>query len=75
MRACTHKRNISGIGVIILEENLVQIGLAIAEILLLMKCYLDMHFKGQLIRIFCRQLLLHYFGEILVKLGHIIGEK
>ena len=33
MRACTHKCDNSGFGVIILEKNLVQIGLIIAEIL------------------------------------------
>ena len=53
MSACTHKRDKSGIGVIILEENLVQIGLIIAEILLFMKCDLDLHFQGQLIWRFC----------------------
>ena len=47
MRACTHKRDNSGSGVIILEENLVQIGLIIAEILLFMKCDLDLHVQGQ----------------------------
>ena len=32
MRACAHKRDKSGTGVIILEENLVQIGFMIAEV-------------------------------------------
>ena len=38
MRACTHKHGNFGSAVIILEENLVQIGVIITEILLLMKC-------------------------------------
>ena len=45
MRACTHKRDITGIGAIILEENLIQTGLIIAEILLFMKCNLDLPFQ------------------------------
>ena len=49
MRACTHKRDNSGNGVIILEENLVQIGLIVAEISHLMKCDLDLYYQGQLI--------------------------
>ena len=48
MRACIGKRDNSGIGVMILKENLVQIGLIIAEILLFMKCDPDLHFQGQL---------------------------
>ena len=49
MRACTQKRNNTGIGVII-EENAVQIGLIIAEILLFIKCDdLDLHLQGQLL--------------------------
>ena len=48
MTACAHKRDKSGIGVIIHEENLVQIGLIIAEILFFTKCDLDPHFDGQL---------------------------
>ena len=49
---CTHKRDCCGIGVIILEENLVEIGLIIAEILLFTKCDLDLHLEGQLISCF-----------------------
>ena len=48
MRACTHKRDSSVIDVNILEENVVQIGLIIAEILLFVKCDLDLNFQGQL---------------------------
>ena len=45
MRACTYKRDNSGIGVIIFEENVIQIGLIIAYIiLLLMKCDPAQHF-------------------------------
>ena len=56
MRACTHKRDNFGIGVIIREERLVQIGLIIAEVLLFVKCDLDLHFEGQLMHGFCCQL-------------------
>ena len=49
IRACTHKRDDSGIGVINLEENVVQIGLILAEMLLLfMNCDIDLYFQGQL---------------------------
>ena len=41
MRACTNKRDNYGTGVIVLEENLVQIDFIIAEILLFMKCDID----------------------------------
>ena len=42
LSACTHKHHNSGIGVIIFEANLVQIGLIIADIFLFMKCDLDL---------------------------------
>ena len=62
---CTYKRDNSGSGVIILEENLVQIGLVIAEILLFMKSYID---KKTLSKSAGVTLLLsaqyHQFGEI-----------
>ena len=45
MRVCTHKRDKSDIFVIIAEENIVQIGFIVAEILLLVKCDLDLTFK------------------------------
>ena len=45
MRAYTHKRDNFGIGVFIHEENLVQIGLIISEILHFMKCGLDLSFQ------------------------------
>ena len=48
MRACTHNRDNTGIGVIILEEKLVQVSLIIAEILSFVKCDLDRHSQGQL---------------------------
>ena len=48
MKACTHKCDNSGGDVIILEENLVQIGLIMAEILRFMKCDIDLHLQGQL---------------------------
>ena len=44
MRAYTHKRDNSGISVITREENLVQIGLIIAETLYFIKYDLDLHF-------------------------------
>ena len=47
MRASIHKCDNSGGGIIILEENLVQIGLIMAEILLSMKSDIDLHFQGQ----------------------------
>ena len=50
MRSCTHKRDNFSISGIILAENLVQICLIIAEILLFMKCDLDLNFQGQLMR-------------------------
>ena len=50
MSACIYKyiSDNSSIGVIILEENFVQIGLIIAEIILCVKRYLDLHFQGRL---------------------------
>ena len=47
MRACTRKRDNYDI-CIILEANLVKISLIIAEILLFMKCDLDLNFQDQL---------------------------
>ena len=47
MRDSTHKRETSGSGVIILEENLVQIGVIIADTLLFTKRGLDLYFQGQ----------------------------
>ena len=44
-----HTYDKSGSGVIILEENFVQIDLIIAELLPFVKCDLDLHFQGQLI--------------------------
>ena len=38
----------SGVGGVVLEENLVEIGLIIAEIFLFVKCDLDLHFKCSL---------------------------
>ena len=74
MRACTHKRDNHGIGVIILEENFVEMGLIIVEILLFVKCDLVLHFQDQLMLLFCRKPKLHYFGEGLVKNGHRVAE-
>ena len=48
MRAYTHKRDNSGIGVFIHEENLIQIGLIVSEILHFMKCDLDLPFRSRL---------------------------
>ena len=48
MKTCTHKRDNSNIGVIIIEENYVQIDLIMAEILHFMKYDLDLHFQCQL---------------------------
>ena len=64
MKACTHKLDNFGIGVVNIDENLVQIGLLIAEISLFMECELDLHFQGQP--------QLHHFDERLVKIGHLI---
>ena len=44
-----HKHDNSGSGVIILDENLVEISFIIAEILLFVKFDHDQHFKGQLL--------------------------
>ena len=44
--ACTHKHDKAGIGVIILEGNLAQISLIIAELLLFMKYERYLHFQG-----------------------------
>ena len=49
MRTCTHKRDKRGIGVTILEEHLIQIGLMLAEILLFMKCGLGLNYQYQLL--------------------------
>ena len=43
MRACTHKCDNSCSGVIVFKENLVEIGLIIAEILLFAKCDVDLY--------------------------------
>ena len=53
MWACTHKRDIPGSGVIIIEENFVQICLIIADIshcenVKIVKCDIDLHFQVQL---------------------------
>ena len=45
MRACTQKCDNSGSCFIILEENLVEFGLIIAEILPFVKYDLDLHFS------------------------------
>ena len=70
MRVRTHRCDNFGSGVIILEENLVEICLIIAEKLLLMKCDLDLHFQGQLMRRFCCQpssiILVYNCGDILI---------
>ena len=69
---CTHKRDSCGIGVIILEENLVEIGLILAEILLFTKCDLDLHLQGQLLSCFFCKLKSHHFYESLVNIGCMI---
>ena len=46
MRVCTHKRDSSDIGVISLDENLIQVSLIISEILLFMKCDRGLHLQS-----------------------------
>ena len=74
--ACTHKSDTSGSGVIILEENLVQISLITTEILLFMKCDIGigLQFQGQLMRDFCCQPQLHHFGDSIVNICYFIAE-
>ena len=73
IRACTHKWDNSSRGVVILEENLVQMSLIITEILLFIKCDLGLHSQGQLISDFLLAHL-HHFNESFVKIGQIIAE-
>ena len=75
IRAYTCKRDNSGIGIIILEENLVQISFIIAKILLFMKCNLGLHFQCPLMLcFFVTQPQQHNFGESLVKIDCIIAK-
>ena len=67
-RACTHKRDNPGSGVIILEKNLIEIGLIIAEILM---TYI---FKVSWCDTCCQSQLCH-FGESLVETDRTIAEK
>ena len=72
IRVCSPKRDNSGIGVITFEENLVRIGLIMAEIFF-MKCDLDLHFQGQLMVRVCCQPQKYHFGESLVNIDCIIA--
>ena len=73
MKASTYKDG-PGSCVLILEENLVQIGFFITEKLFLVKFDVDLHFQGQLMWRFCCLPQLHNFGESFVEIGRIRAE-